>query len=110
MPGKHQKGDVVVPTFHASGTGRDLYLNPHAGLDKDELKSALQKPLQYTDIETGEVWVRFGAEKEAGGESLQGRDGAEGSLKPCDACSLQATCARCAGGRVYQRAASTNTG
>ena len=57
MPGKHQKGDVVVPTFHASGTGRDLYLNPHAGQDKDELKAALQKPLQYTNIETGEVWV-----------------------------------------------------
>jgi hypothetical protein len=50
MHGKHQKGDVVVPTFHASGTGRDLYLNPHAGQDKDELKAALQKPLQYTNI------------------------------------------------------------
>ncbi len=56
MPGKHQKGDVVVPTFHASGTGRDLYLNPHACQDKDELKA--QKPLQYTNIETGEPWVR----------------------------------------------------
>jgi hypothetical protein len=69
MPGKHQKGDVVVPTFHASGTGRDLYLNPHAGQDKDELKVAIQKPLQYTDIETGNVctlrwWTRLPASGE----------------------------------------------
>ena len=69
MPGKHQKGDVIVPTFHASGTGRDLYLNPHAGQDKDELKVAIQKPLQYTDIETGDVctlrwWTRLPASGE----------------------------------------------
>jgi hypothetical protein len=58
MPGKHQKGDVAVPTFHASGTGRDLYLNPHVGQTPDamdSLKAALQRPLQYTDIETGEA-------------------------------------------------------
>ena len=56
MPRKHQKGDVSVPAFHASGTGRDLYLDPNFSQAAnrngvDQLKAA---PIRYTDIETGE--------------------------------------------------------
>jgi hypothetical protein len=28
MPIRHNKGEIVVPAFLPSGTGRDLYLNP----------------------------------------------------------------------------------
>ena len=86
MPGKHQKGDVAVPTFHASGTGRDLYLNPHVGQTPDamdSLKAALQRPLQYTDIETGEAGGASAARAATGPPGARGeerrqvRDGGE---------------------------------
>lgn len=51
MPRRHQKGDVPVPTFIASGSGRDLYLDPNTATSAPPPAPA---PLQYTDIETGE--------------------------------------------------------
>ena len=124
MPGKHQKGDVAVPTFHASGTGRDLYLNPLVGQTPDamdSLKAALQRPLQYTDIETGEAGPER-AQRAAGGRAPGGGDAAgQGWCRvslsdavPCMRCAAllprQATSARFAGGHGCQRAASTNIG
>ena len=66
MPRSHQKGDVAVPTFHASGTGRDLYLDPSKA---DVGDAPRPQPLQYTDIETGERcllrwWTRLPASGE----------------------------------------------
>ena len=51
MGRRHQKGDVAVPSFHASGTGRDLYLDPNTAAAGPP---APAQPLSYTDIETGE--------------------------------------------------------
>lgn len=66
MPRRHQKGDVTVPTFHASGTGRDLYLDPNKA---DVADAPRAQPLHYTDIETGERctlrwWTRLPASGE----------------------------------------------
>lgn len=57
MPGRHRKGEVSVPAFIASGTGRDLYLNPLTAAapgSDDSMRAAMSKALQYTDIETGD--------------------------------------------------------
>jgi hypothetical protein len=68
MPRKHWKGDISVPHFIASGTGRDMYLDPQSSkschLDHQE-----SKVVTYHDDESGRTkhlrwWTRLPASAE----------------------------------------------
>ena len=68
MPRKHWKGDIAVPTFIASGSGRDMYLDPQASKDarQDHTQS---KAITYKDEESGQTrhlrwWTRLPASVE----------------------------------------------
>ncbi len=68
MPRKHWKGDISVPHFIASGTGRDMYLDPQSSnaFNHDYLES---KVITYHDDESGRTkhirwWTRLPASVE----------------------------------------------
>ena len=68
MPRKHWKGDIAVPTFIASGSGRDMYLDPQASKDarQDHTQS---KAITYKDEASGQTrhlrwWTRLPASVE----------------------------------------------
>ncbi len=68
MPRKHWKGDISVPHFIASGTGRDMYLDPQKSVTGN-LDYQESKVVTYHDDESGRTkhlrwWTRLPASVE----------------------------------------------
>ena len=70
MPRKHWKGDIAIPNFIASGSGRDMYLDPQISNERRQ-EDAPRKPkiISYQDDESGRTvqlrwWTRLPASVE----------------------------------------------